>query len=257
MSYKSQLLARISLLLGATPLLPGCSRDADPAELQARSEGAAGTSANAGGASNPAGAAGSPGAGGVAAQAGNTGDPGETCTRSLPENKGSTPFCHTQDDCPEPGAGLGVVCTAQQFSGTCFQPPLCEGDADCKPLAPKKICHKHAGGETGTCDRACTEMPEVCGDGFVCDAGSGHCQPGTPPPCQDTSDCPEHQQCKKGTCKPQACTCDTECAGGGYCVRKQCSTTPGFCEIYGICGRPLLVGQSPVLASLLLKKGWS
>ncbi|MCU0655742.1 MAG: hypothetical protein MUF64_10795 [Polyangiaceae bacterium] len=170
----------------------------------------------------------------------------------------------------------------QFHHGICFQPPPpCDEDEVCKQFSSlNTICHKVKPGEQGKCGRPCAENPEVCGQEGRCDKQSGRCVPNQcdppnqeicrtgeicgqmslkciPQPCAETSACPRHHVClsTKG-CVPQACKCDTECSDGGFCVRGFCAEKPGYCEEYTLCGRPLVVEQTLVRASLLRGVTW-
>jgi hypothetical protein len=199
--------------------------------------------------------------------------PGQVCTAEESAFGGCgapEPGCNNDGECFSNGTTKQVCHQHNGSFGTCGSPcndnpGICGNAFQCDPDSGK--CDPIVCGDTakpcpeGTfcngeickqkqCDPA---DAKACGTGKTCDAKVFAC---LPQPCDSDDACPEHFVCGKGGCLPQSCQCDTECRNGGFCIQGFCSKTPGSCQSQAICGRPLVVEQVQVLASLSLDGAW-
>lgn len=129
---------------------------------------------------------------------------GELCDRA----SGRCVACFTNAHCPE-----GRVCDAGQCAGS-----VCTTDDDCGADAP--FCN-----EAGTACLVCLS-DEHCEDGHRCEQGA--CEP-PPPACEEDRDCedPGAPFCVEGACV--ACTADLHCGEGEACSDEG-SCLPNLCE---------------------------
>lgn len=161
---------------------------------------------------------------------------GELCDRQT----GQCVACFTDAHCPD-----GRSCASGRCEGS-----VCTTDADCGEEAP--YCN-----EAGDACLACRQ-DEHCADGFRCLAGA--CEP-PPPACQVDDDCEDEaapycaagacvacildQHCgdgeacsSEGSCLPDACEDDEDCAvfPGTSCRDQVCR--PGQCDVAADCKDP-------------------
>ena len=77
------------------------------------------------------------------------------------------------------------------------------------------------------CTPAC-QSDDDCEEGETC-GGDGHCAATS---CASDTDCPALFFCQDSdaaACARKSCTTDPDCGLGGWCVKNQCHSQPGFC----------------------------
>lgn len=129
---------------------------------------------------------------------------GELCDR----DSGLCVACFTNAHCPD-----GRSCSAGRCEGS-----VCTTNEDCGPEAP--FCN-----EAGNACLACLG-DEHCEDGYRCEAGA--CEP-PPPECEADADCEDADApfCAEGACV--ACSSDLHCEEGAACAGDG-SCQPNLCE---------------------------
>jgi hypothetical protein len=131
--------------------------------------------------------------------------------------------CRNRSDCQQLYSCAGPV----PFSCTCPS-GSCMADTDCARDGGTFICESFCGGAcTKQCVVGCTDA--TCPEGTHC--GTSHrCES---KPCTSAADCPAQFDCISGVagsvCLRRACQIDSDCATGGYCVDRSCSTQLGMC----------------------------
>jgi Tol biopolymer transport system component len=155
-------------------------------------------------------------------------------------NAGDGDVCNGQEAC-DPATGTCLAGTPL----TCDDSNICTDDS-CDPLVGCRnvdnalLCDDADNCTTGdTCaNGSCTGTPVSCSNGNFCDgiescdSGTGACVPGTPPTCDDGTNC-TIDSCDPGTgCvftpDPSATTCDDSnaCTSADTCSAGVCSGTP-------------------------------
>ena len=155
-----------------------------------------------------------------------------SCVQSLPGGNCLQLFCEGPMDCEAQGS----ACVAWNGQATCMQ--TCGGDPDCSEAGNGTlVCTELetlGQNDVDVCASSTSGLPlgRGCLSDFECDSGecqllgTGHCQLGEPSlPCFTQDDCPAGT----GTCQPasppvSSCTTNCElvgvCPGGGGCVRE-------------------------------------
>lgn len=169
-----------------------------------------------------------------------------------------------------PGLGQRLVCMDRGFPSPPSCTAACAGDSAC---APSHACD-HTSGRcvprvcgSGECPPGsyCTEAKlcayqecnsgRPCADGFTCSSVDFTCSP-TRCSGQAEEECTAAFVCdvNAGVCTRQACSCDGDCRGGGYCFGGACYPTLGHCAGRIVVGRPLTRRAGEIVVAPLLRR---
>ncbi|MEW5742390.1 MAG: Dickkopf N-terminal cysteine-rich domain-containing protein [Myxococcota bacterium] len=158
----------------------------------------------------------------------------------------------TTPNCPPGSQCINGACVALCNPNTiCPQGLTCDANRGlCVPIGPptrqcnaSNDCPNNEACINGVCVSACGSAGATCPTGTVCDAATGQCVPGNPPPpaCTNSAGsmgCPNNEACINGVCVP-SCGPGVACPQGTQCdpMRGVCVPgTPGACSSGQLCG---------------------